>query len=267
MTPIILWELKQRRMYALAWAIGVLAIVATLLLLYPSIHHQASQLNDILGKLPPALRDLKTGGTGGEITSPTGFLNSQVFYATLPLFYIIMSIGLGGSLLARDEQNHTLELLLARPISRSRILGAKAIAGSLTVLLVAAVATIAMMLLAPAVDITIPAQNLLLANLVCAVFSLSFGAIAFALTAASTRTRQAGTAIATIISLAGYLLASLSGLTHFLKTPATLLPYHYYSPAQILAGHLSIGLCLYLAAIFAVSASLGWAGFCRRDIY
>lgn len=266
MRHIILWELKQRKSYIFWWTASTVGIIALLLLVYPSIHSQADQLNQALNQLPSTLKNLKTGGSQVDIASPIGYLNSQLYYATLPLLQIIMAVGLGGSLLARDEQNHTLELLLARPISRSKILAAKAISGVLMMLIVTVFATMATLSLSKIVDLQISSTYLLLTSLYTMLFSLSFGAIAFTLTAVSNSTRRASIAVAVGVSFGGYIMASLSGLSHYIETPAKFFPYHYFNPAQILTGQVSASLNIYLVGVALLACFVSWVGFCNRDI-
>ena len=266
MIPIIIWDIKQRKNYLFWWTLSFVIIIATLFLVYPSIHSQADQLNKVLNQLPAALRDLKTGGNQVDITSPVGYLNSQLFYATLPFMQIIMAIGLGSSLLARDEHNHTLELILARPISRGKLLAAKAISGLSLMLVVNTIAIITTIILAKLVNMQIASVYILAASLYTMLFSISFGAIAFTLSAASNSTRRASIGVAVALSFGGYLLASLSSMSHYIETPAKLLPYHYFNPSQILEGHVAIGLNVYLIIITIAAALISWLGFRRRDI-
>src|SRR5258708_30374180 len=102
MIAIIKWELARRRWYLLWRCAGIIALVAILMSIYPSIHQQAAQLDAVFKQLPESVRGLRGGDT--DITSPIGYLNAELFYITLPLLLIIMSVGLGGSLLAKDEQ-------------------------------------------------------------------------------------------------------------------------------------------------------------------
>ena len=267
MKPIIKWELAQRKSYLFWWLVGTIGIVALLLLIYPSIHSQADQLNKVLNQLPTTLKDLKTGGSQVDITSPAGYLNSQLYYVTLPLLEIIMAVGLGSSLLAKEEQNRTLELLLARPISRGRLLAAKAIAGTSLLVVVSLVTGLVTIALAKAVNMQISIGYLLLANTYATLFSLSFGAIAYCLTALGASTRRMSIAVSVALGFGGYLLASLSGVSHYIKTPATFLPYHYYNPEQILSGHVTPGLNIYLVGVAILTIVISWLGFKRRDIY
>lgn len=266
MKPIIIWELKQRKNYLAWWCFGTVSIITILLLIYPSIRSQAEQLNSVLNQLPPSLRELKTGGTQVDIASPIGYLNSQLYYVTLPLILIMMAIGLGSSLLARDEQNRTLELLLARPISRNKLLAAKALSGILLVLVVSFMAMITVIILSRIVDMQIGLGVLLLVSCYAMLFSMSFGAIAFALSAASNLTRRASIGVAAVLSFGGYVIASLSNLSDYLENPVKLIPYHYYNPTQILEGNIPTGLNLYLIGVIIITSLVSWAGFRRRDI-
>src|SRR5580765_339000 len=128
MIPTLLWELRQRKSAITWWTIGSVVLAVVIVCLYPSIRDQANQLNQVMNQLPPGLRELKTGGsTSVNVADPVQFLNSQLFYATLPILWIILAITRGGAVVGRDEQNHTLELLLARPVSRAAVLTAKAL--------------------------------------------------------------------------------------------------------------------------------------------
>ena len=266
MIPLIRWELSQRKKAIFWWAFIAVITVALLLAIYPSIRAQAAQLNKIVNSLPNGLRQLKNGDSDLGISSPVGYLNSQLFYITLPILLIILSVTRGSSLLGREEQSHTLELLLARPIKRSTLLAAKALSGIIEVLIVSVAATVTAVILANAVSMNISDVHLLVTCFYVFVFSLSFGAIAFALTAAGRVTKGASTAIAVAFGFGGYLFAGLSALSHSIEIPAKLFPYHYFAPDKILTGKPVTGLTIYLLGIFVFSSALAYFGFRRRDI-
>lgn len=267
MIPIIKWELRQRRAAIGWWIAGSVILSLVILALYPSIRDQANQLNQVINKLPPGLRELKTGGANSvNVADPVAFLNSQLFYATLPILWIILAITRGSSVLGRDEQNHTLELLLARPISRGRVLAGKALSFILEFVGVGGATLLAIVLFAPHFGLYIGSVHLAAATLYTVLFSLSFGFIAFALQAATSLARRVASVAAVLISFGGYLLASLSGLTHWLQTPAKFAPYHYYEPAKILHGQPVTGLNIYLVSVFVLALVISYVGFHRRDI-
>ena len=267
MISILKWELQQRKTAIFWWAVGSIILSTVILALYPSIRNQANQLNAVINQLPPGLRELKTGGASSvNVADPVAFLNSQLFYATLPIVWIILAITRGSNVLGRDEQDHTLELLLARPIARSRVLLAKALSLLVEFLAVSGLTLFTIALLAPVFGLHVGTLHLVAATAYTAAFSISFGLIAFALQAASSLTRRAATAVAVILGFGGYLLASLSGLTDWLKGPAKLAPYHYFTPDKILHGQSVAGLNIYLAGVLVLTVAIAYLGFRKRDI-
>lgn len=267
MIPTIAWELRQRKFAVLWWTVGSVLLTVLIMALYPSIRDKANQLNQVINTLPQGLRELKTGGASTvNVADPIAFLNSQLFYSTLPILWIILAITRGSAVLGRDEQNHTLELLLARPVSRGTLLLAKGLSVAAEFVAVCGITLLVVVVCAPAFSLHVSTLHLAAAVLFTALFSLSFGLIAFALQAASSLTRRAASAVAVLISFGGYLLASLSGLTDWLKTPAKLAPYHYFAPDKILHGQVTLGLVAYLVGTLMLTSCLAYFGFRRRDI-
>lgn len=267
MIPTIVWELRRRRAAIFWWTVGSVLLSAIILTLYPSIRDQAHQLNQVINQLPQGLRELKTGGSNSvNVADPVAFLNSQLFYATLPIIWIILAVTRGSSILGRDEQNHTLELLLARPISRARLLTAKALSLVVEFICVGGATLAAIIVLAPLFDMHLGATRLALTTIYTVLFSLSFGLIAFMLQATGRLAGRVASAVAVIVGFGGYLLASLSGLTHWLQTPAKFAPFHYFAPDKILKGQAVNGLNTYLIGILLLTVVVSYFSFRQRDI-
>lgn len=264
MKAVILWELSRKRNYLIWWSAGIVALIAILMSIYPSIHQQAAQLNQIMQQLPESVRALRGGDS--DLTSPIGYLNAEIFYITLPLLLIIMAVNLGAGLLAKEEQDHTLELVMARPVSRGGLLFAKALSGLVVMSIVALVGAITLIVLVKIIGMNIEIGNVALATVGAAIFATSFGAVAFALSAASIFSRKLGITIAVIASFGGYVLESLSSLNDVVKWFAELLPYHYFTPKDLLAGTIDRGLVIYMIGIFVACAIVSYVGFRRRDI-
>jgi ABC-2 type transport system permease protein len=256
-------ELHRRRFYMLWWSLGIIALVVFTVLAYGSVRDQADQLNKAFGDLSGNIGSF-VGTT--DMFSPSGYLNSQLYYITLPVLFILLSVTLASSLLNKEESHHTLELLLARPVSRTSLLIAKALAGATVIAILGIVTAVSIVACAWAVHIGIPVGYLLLATAAMVIFSAAFGMVAFMLYAASGATRRMSAVLAIILSFGGYILSSVSGLVHGLGWVAKLVPYHYYDPGAILGGKLSHGLVMYVVAIYLVSWLVAIWGFRRRDI-
>lgn len=267
MKDVILWELRRRRSAIFWWAVGSIALTAMIMLLFPSIQDKAADMNKMLNQLPPELRGFKTGGAAHvDVGDPLQFMNAQIFYSTLPIVWIILAITRGANILGREEQTKTLELLLARPISRGALLAAKAIAFFLEFMTVVLATFGAIAMLTPAVGMQIGPGTLLAATLLTGLFCFSFGYLAYVLQAASSVTKRVATATAVAIGFGGYILASLSSLTDWLKYPVKFVPYHYFEPLKILQGDATPGLYVYFALVFMMGSTVAYLGFRRRDI-
>lgn len=263
MKDMIVWELTRRKVSTLWWVIGVAGLVALTVLSYAAVKDQAAQLEEAFGQLSSSTSSFV--GTS-DLFSPTGYLNSQLFYVTLPILYIILALNLSSSLLGKEESETTLELLLSRPISRGQLLAAKATAGLLIVAIVGAAATITTIISAKLVGIDVGLYGLLLANLGTVLFSASFGAISYAMFAASQKTRRFATLTAILVSFGGYIVTSLAGLVSWLETPSQFLPYHYFDSGKLLQGTIPVGLAVYIVGIFGLAKLICYLGFRRRDI-
>jgi ABC-2 type transport system permease protein len=256
-------ELRQRKMYVLWWSVGIVALTAFTVLAYGSIKSQADQLNKAFSGLTSTAGSFF--GTS-NMFSPDGYLNSQLYYITLPILFIILGVTLGGSLISKEERHHTMELLLARPISRTQLLLAKIIAADVIVAVLGAVVAVCVLLCGLIVGLGLPAGHILLATVWMTLFSGAFGAVAFMLYAASSLTRRVAAAAAILLSLGGYILTSIGHLVHGIAWLGTLFPYHYYDPGQILNGHVARGLVIYVAALYIGALIISIVGFRRRDI-
>jgi ABC-2 type transport system permease protein len=230
--------------------------------LYPTIQDQAAQLDKSFGGLSQSALSL-FGGT--DFFSPVGYLNSQLIYFTLPLVLAILGIGLGNSLIGREETDATLEALLARPISRTRLLLAKALAGITDLLFVTLVASATVVLMAKVTSMGISLSHIAAACFAMFMLLLTFSAVAFLL-AATGRGRAAALGIAVVYAFGGYIIGSLSSTVHWLKGPSLIFPYHYYRTADILRGTFAWSSIWFFALFTLGCGLLAWLSFRRRDL-
>lgn len=258
--------IRDRRRALLWWAVGVVALVAFTVALYPSVRDEAS-FDDLVEDLPEAIRGAIGYDAGVPLTSGPGYLQGRLFATLVPLVLVIFGIGAGAQAIGGSEQSGTLEPLLANPISRTRVLLERYGATVAQLVAVTAILTVAVVALAAPVGALdgVSAAGLLAA---CAgVFGLALlhGTLAFAVGAASGR-RTTAVAVATVVAVAGYLLQSLIGLTDVLEPLRFITPWHWYLDRNMLAEGSS---WIPLVAPVLISAGLlavGWAAFGRRDL-
>lgn len=263
MKSILVWGLRQRRTALIWWSVGIVAFIALELAFYPTLHSQAEEISRSLGQLPSTVKSLV--GTI-DYASPVGYLNGRVFYLVLPMLLSIFAIGQGSSLIAREEQQGTIELLLSRPISRTRLLVSKAVLGIVSLLIITLVSTGVIVIMNWIVKLHVSILYTFLASLLCALFALCLGALAYMLTAMGKFARGASIGIAALVGLGGYIIASLANDIHWLHGVSKLLPFYYYRPSEVLYGTYSWVVCSYFILTTLGMGVVAWIAFRRRDI-
>ncbi len=263
MISIIKWTIWQRRWFILWWCLGIAAFIFVNLIFYPSFKDQAAELEKSLASIPDSARALFSDT--GDFFSPEGYLSSQVFYLMMPLLLGILSITLGSSLIAREEKEGTIELLLSRPISRSRLLLGKAIGGLIVVGVVSTVGLATVLIMSKLVGIPIATIHIGLTMLASILVALSFGTIAFTITMLG-KARVASVGLSTLIALGGYIIVSLSGAATWLKWPSKIFPFYYYHPAEILKSTYNWQNMLYVIGVMVACIFISWFAFRGRDI-
>jgi len=260
---LIKWTLWQRRWSIFWWSIGLIAFITLELSVYPSIRDSAQELNKALEQLPATARNLFGSQ---DLFSPVGYLNSRLFYLLMPLMLSILAIGLGSSLIAREESDGTIELLLGRSVSRAKLLVSKIFSGLAIVVIVSGIATLALLILVKAVSLSVPLPRVAFAALGSTILALLFGSLALAIASFGRLGRGASIGIASLIGLGSYIIASLETSVHWLQTPAKILPYHYHNPTDVLNGNYNwmvLGVFSLISIGFCVVA---WLAFRRRDL-
>lgn len=110
---ITLKTLRDQRRSLPAWLLGIVALVATYAAVYPSV----SKSNDyatIMQQMPEAYKALFTVG-GGDLSTPTGYLNTELMTLMAPLLVLLYAITAGANSIAGEEDRHTAPRPVRRP--------------------------------------------------------------------------------------------------------------------------------------------------------
>jgi ABC-2 type transport system permease protein len=203
-------------------------------------------------------------GEAGTLASPEGFFAAE-FFSWIPLLLITLAIIGGTGTLAGEEDAGTLDLLLAQPVTRTRMLLEKAAGLSIAVALAALAAMPGFLLGAIFVDIEISMGRLLAATLTMVPLALLFLSLSL-WGGATLANRGAAAALAIGVVVVGYFLYTLGASVDLLETPRRLTPFYWTDGSYVLIhgfSWLRAGGTLLLAAVFLVLAL--WS-FRRRDL-
>jgi ABC-2 type transport system permease protein len=174
-------------------------------------------------------------------------------------------IAAGSAAIAGEEEAGTLELLLATPLTRRRLVLEKLGALVAELVALALVLWLSLWLSALAADMDISAGRLAAATLSLLLFSAVVAAFAL-LVGAATGRRGLAVAASAALALAAYVIHSLAALVDVLEVPQRLSPYYYYVGSDPLARGLDPWHALVLLALAVVVATLAVPAFERRDV-
>lgn len=245
------------------WALGIVGFVALYAAIYPTVQ-DLPDVQELLDSYPEALRAFVGAQDGLDLSSPEGYLRTEAFSFLVPLLFLIFGIGAGAGAIAGEEERGTLEVLLAQPVSRRRVLLEKLGALVVAVLALGLVLWLALWLGALAVDMEISAGRLLAAVLSTVLLALVFVALAL-LVGAVTGRRGLAIGVSAVLALAAYVLDSLAALVGELEAIQPLSPFYLYRAAEPLRNGLDPVHALALLALAVVLAALAVPAFERRD--
>lgn len=122
---LYLRELSYNKKTFFIWAGVLIALNLMVFALYPSFKANIIDLENILKSYPEVLVKL-VGGDSLDMSDILHFYAIEI-YLTVTLIGSIYAMLLGSAILSREEDDGTMEFLLARPISREKIITFKAL--------------------------------------------------------------------------------------------------------------------------------------------
>lgn len=246
----------------LIWMLGLLAMVAIQLSVYPTIRASAAGLATFLDNYPEALKQIFRME---DYTSGAGYLSTELFSMMLPLIFISIGASWGANASAQEEERRTADILLTLPISRAKILGTKIFAAILAQVLLATVLVLSLAIGIGFVDLSLGTSKIIAGALTGALLGILFNSVATFLGAAwGKRAIALGGAIG--LAIAGFLFFSLAPLVDTFERITPLNPFQWTLGSRPLFDGVDVGyttLSLVVALAF-YGASL--FVFKRRDI-
>ena len=242
--------------------LGLIAAALYTTLIFPLVR-DAAGLEEFVNQLPEVLRSL-LGGTLNFAT-PEGFLNTQPFSVLGPLLLVVFGVVRGASVIAGEEESHTLDQLLANPVSRWQLLAEKAAAveTGLAVLCI-------LLFLGIIAGTAIAGFSLDLWLLTQTVFSLfllgSASAMLSAGIGAATGRRSLASGIPAGVLVAGWLFNAVQQLADVLEWTKFLSLFWYYNGNVVLVNGIIPWQALALAGLAAAALAAGAVAFERRDL-
>lgn len=246
----------------LGWGLGLGALTALIVALYPSIRDNPD-LQAYWETLPEAMRTL-LGGVE-QLTSVSGYFASQLF-AFLPLLLAVFTVGRVVNLTIGEESEGRMELVLAQPVRRWRLATHRFAALALATGLICAVIALTIALGGPFVGLAADEILALVGwSLLAVLPALAFAGLALAV-AGFTHQRSPAIAAGATLAVASYMIDGLAPLNEHLEPLQKASPYHWYSMQDPITGPVSLAAIAGLLVLIVGLAGLGAWGYEQKDV-
>ncbi len=253
--------LHEHRRSVLAWSSSLFTLVVMVAAVFPTIRGN-QQIVKLYDNYPKALRSL-FGIT--DLTTGPGYMNAEIFSLMAPLLVIVFAVLWGGDLISGEEERGTMDILLANPISRRRLLIEKwaALAAGSTMAGAALAAGLAFA--SPIFGLGISVEGAAAAVVSVVLLGLLYGTVALAV-GATTGHRGLARGATTGLAVAAYLISSLAGLVGWLKPVRPLSPWYHALGTDPLT-HGFVGVHLLVLPLLTAALLIGSVYFFdRRDL-
>ncbi len=242
-------------------AASVLLYVA--LIVGPMYNALADALVTLSDAIPEALKAMIGSA---DMATPEGFLTAEIFSITLPVTLIVVAAMLGGRALAGEEEDRTMDLLLANPVTRSRVVVEKAGAMAIVLLALGLANAVGTWLGSLIGGLGVSPLDIFAVSLLGTLLGLFFGYLALAISAGTGSRRAAayGTAGVAFVS---YFAASFLPVSARFSGWARLSPFHYYMDGDPLSNGVQWTHAGVLAALAGVALAVALPLFQRRDVH
>lgn len=250
-------SLRDLRWQIVWYGAGFALMAAWVVFLYPSY---SSQLRDM--ELPESVKALLGGA---DYASPRGFIGAEVF-SWAPAVLAVFGIMAGTAILAGEETNGTLDLLLSQPITRTTLMLAKLAGVGAASVAICAVIFSGFLLSMPFVDeVEIGYGELALATFNLAIVIAFFAAFS-ACAGACLSSRAAATGVSVAVAVASYFVNYLGELVDAIRPLRSISVFHYNGGATAITQGVDLAGSAFLLALTATFVLLGLFAFNQRDL-
>jgi ABC-2 type transport system permease protein len=255
--------LRDRRRGLVGWVLGIGAYVGLMTAMYSAV--QGSEIQRAIRSYPKELKAFFGGSGAFDLSTGAGYLNIELFSLVVPALLVIVAIGYGARTIAGEQETGTLELLLANPVTRRRVLLEKVVGLIATLGVLAAVIAVVVVIAGAVEDLGVTIGHVVAACFGALLVALFCGLVAM-LVGAATGRRSVAIGVATIVFAASYLIVGLAGLVSWLEPLRIISPLYHANGTEPLVHGLPLGNDLTLVGLCVATLWATVMVFERRDL-
>jgi ABC-2 type transport system permease protein len=249
--------LRLRLASAGSAAFGLVAVLVIVGALFPAVGHTFGKLN-----LPRGVSELLGGANYATIT---GWFDSEIGSVYGPLLMGAVAITGAAATTAGEEEDRILALVLSHPITRGRLVAAKAVAMAVLVVIIAVASWAGLLAGVALAGGGIGVGHITAFSVHLAFFGFAIGAVALAVGAGTGR-RTLTTGVAAAVGVVGWLINGFAPLVGAIAWLKYLSLFHYYAGHDPLTHGVDIVDLVVLGVVALVLATVASAGLTRRDL-
>ena len=263
MTAVLERAVRDRRVSLAWWVVGVVVYCGFIVAVWPVIDGN-DDFEQLYSEMPEALQAMFGADGFNDFTSPAGFLNTYLFSMILPFIFTGLAVSLGASLIAGEEEDGLLDLMLSYPIRRRRVVLEKIAAMGIALFVVGGATIVVLVAAKEPVNLDVGLLGLTSATLGSVLYALVHGLLAL-VAGAWKGERGLASGIGWGVALFGYLLNIVANLDDSLEWLAWFSPLHWATAGSPVAGSIPATF-LALVGAAAVLTALTLAVFERHDL-
>ena len=265
LNSLMLKTLRDRRRSLFWWVLGTFGYLFAIGALYPFIAEMQEELETLIEAYPEGILAMMGASSESNMFDPEGFLQVEATGWVVPLVFAFFGAAMGARAVAGEEDDGTIDLLLATPLTRSRLvlekMGALVLALGVLGLSVFASILVDSLLF----DMDIPVGNVAALSLLAVLLGAFFGSLAMALSAGTGR-RGLSLGVVSLLTAATYLVNSLAEISEALQSLQPFTPFYYYESSEPLREGLVWGHAGVLAGVSVVFLGIGMLAIRSRDL-
>ncbi len=248
-----------------AWASGLGALLVLTIAAWPVLASDPSAIEGLITAMPKELFALLGVTNPDLIATPEGFVSTRAYQSIGPVVMILFCVGAVTSLIIREERRGILDIVLAHPKRRRRVLIGKVAAIAVLATGIGAVLMMCGLIGSAIWNMEFTFINVVGANIGLVALSLFFGGLTLALWSLLPSGRSAA-GITAGVAVGTFLLNGLGTLVEVLEPLRPISPFYWYlGDTPPLAHGISLGYVGLLAGAL-VCVVLATRRFDRRDL-
>jgi ABC-2 type transport system permease protein len=261
MKTVLRYALLRWRSQVIGWGVALAVLAFMVASLYDTALNMRAQIEQLMQGLPSELISLIGGAE--RIFSPAGFLDTR-FFSLMPLILGVFAVIIGSGLIVGDEENGTLDLILAHPVRRFDLLTGRWLAFCVALLGILIIAWLGLILAGSLSSIKFSPLDFALPFIALFGILIWFGGLGVLLSL-TLPSRRLAASITGLILAASYFITTFALMDPSLENVAKWSPLTYYQGGSAMEGF-NVGYfagLLLMSFIFVVLSA--WL-FQRRDI-